>query len=79
MTSPSIKPKTTFWLAAMRLIHLGGFLFDCIHSSFADDILWVKVLGYLSMLPLLGWIVRETGIQARGLSASVSQEESSLP
>ena len=64
----------------MRLIYFGGFLFG-LHTqliNFADDILWVKALGYLSMLPLLGWIVRETGIQARGLSASVSQEESSL-
>ena len=83
MTTPSIKPyKPLFdWLGlAMRLIYFGGFLFG-LHTqliNFADDILWVKALGYLSMLPLLGWIVRETGIQARGLSASVSQEESSL-
>ena len=83
MTTPSIKPyKPLFgWLGlAMRLFYLGGFLFG-LHTqliNFADDILWVKVLGYLSMLPLLGWIVRETSIQARGLSASVSQEESSL-
>ena len=83
MTTPSIKPyKPLFdWFGlAMRLIYLGGFLFG-LHTqliNFADDILWVKVLGYLSMLPLLKWIVRETGIQARGLSASVAQEESSL-
>ena len=83
MTTPSIKPyKPLFdWLGlAMRLIYLGGCLFG-LHTqliNFADDILWVKALGYLSMLPLLGWIVRETGIQARGLSASVSQEESGL-
>ena len=83
MTTPSIKPyKPLFgWLGlAMRLIYLGGFLFG-LHTqliNFADDILWVKVLGYLSMLPLLRWIVRETGIQARGLSASVAQDDSSL-
>ena len=83
MTTPSIKPyKPLFdWLGlAMRLIYLGGCLFG-LHTqliNFADDILWVKVLGYLSMLPLLGWIVRETVIQARGLSTSVSEEESGL-
>ena len=83
MTTPSIKPyKPLFgWLGlAMRLIYLGGCLFG-LHTqliNFADDILWVKVLGYLSMVPLLRWIVRETGIQARGLSASVSQGESGL-
>ena len=66
MTTPSIKPYKPLldWLGlAMRLIYLGGFLFG-LHTqliNFADDILWVKVLGYLSMLPLLKWIVRETG------------------
>ena len=81
MTSPSINHTNHFWLARVSDAPYlpGGFLFG-LHAqliNFADDILWVKVLGYLNMLPLLGWIVRETGIPARALGIRLARREQS--
>ena len=70
MATPSQTIQTTLRLVRVtRLIYLGLFLFG-LHTqliNFADDIL--RTLGYLTT----SQVERETGIQARGLSASVAQ------